>query len=185
MKGSIKFIFGLVLTTISFTLNAQQSRLFVDIPGIYLHTSNISELTQNAGLGADAGFGIGTHNFMGRFQGGSTVTADFDSDEIEETVNFQPYVRLEVGAGLWRTNGKKCAAHNANAFTAMAKGGAQYMFSADEDNLQYTLGAELGYFRIRDYKNNMEIFLDGGLNLTTENLYINFGFRHFLNLRAY
>lgn len=185
MKGSLKFIFGLTFIITSFAVKAQEARLFLDIPGIYLHTSNISELTQHAGLGADAGFGIGTHHFMGRFQGGTTVTADFDSEAIEETIDFQPFVRLEAGAGLWRTNGNKCAAHNSNAFSAMAKGGAQYMFSADEDNLQYTLGVELGYFRIRDFKNNMEIFLDGGLNLTTENLYVNFGFRHFINLRAY
>ncbi len=185
MKGSIKFIFGLVITISTLTLNAQEARLFLDIPGIYLHTSNISELTQNAGLGADAGFGIGTHHLMGRFQGGTTVTADFDSDAIEKTIDFQPFVRLEAGAGLWRTNGNQCAKHNTNAFTAMAKGGIQYLFSLDKDNLQYTVGIELSYFRIRDYKSNMELFLDGGLNTTSENIYLNFGFRHFLNLRAY
>ncbi|MCF8237945.1 MAG: hypothetical protein K9I85_07290 [Saprospiraceae bacterium] len=185
MKGPFKFILTLALLVSGLSLQAQQARLFLDIPGIYLHTSNISELTQNAGLGADAGFGIGTHNFMGRFQGGTTVTADFDSEAIEETIDFQPFVRLEVGAGLWRTNGNKCAAHNSNAFTAMAKGGMQYLFSLDEDNLQYTVGIELSYFRIRDYKNNMELFLEGGLNTTTEKLYANFGFRHFINLRAY
>lgn len=185
MKGPFKFIFALSLLLCGLSLQAQQARLFLDIPGIYLHTSNISELTKTAGLGADAGFGIGTHHLMGRFQGGTTVTADFDSDAIEETIDFQPYVRLEAGAGLWRTNGQKCAAHNANAFTAMAKGGMVYFFSLDEDNLQYTLGVELSFFRIRDYKNNMEIFMEGGLNTTTENLYANFGFRHFINLRAY
>ena len=112
------------------------------------------------------------------------MTADFESDAIENPSIST--LRTSGGrCGLWRTNGKRCSVHNSNAFTAMAKGGLQYLFSADEDNVQYTLGIELSYFRIRDYKNNMEVFLDGGLNMTTENLYANFGFRHFLNLRAY
>ena len=185
MKGSIKFI-TLLLTLITFSnIQAQEARLFLDIPSIYLHSSDLEAIANHAGAGADLGFGIGTHHLMGRIQGGTTMTADFESDAIDETIDFQPFARLEAGAGLWRTNGKRCSVHNSNAFTAMAKGGLQYLFSAEEDNVQYTLGIELSYFRIRDYKNNMELFLDGGLNMTTEKLYANFGFRHFLNLRAY
>jgi len=162
---------------------AQELRMFLDIPSIYLHSPNVEELTTRSGLGLDAGFGLGTHNIMTKFSGGTTVTADFESNEIEKTVNWQPFLRLEAGAGLWRSNGNKCARHDSNAFTALPKAAVIYAFQPNE--VQFAVGAELGYFRIRDYFRNMELFLDGGYNLTTSSPYASFGFRQFLNLRSY
>jgi hypothetical protein len=64
----------------------------------------------------------------------------------------------------------------------LAKGGVQYAFEAQE--VQFTVGAELGYFRIRDYFRNTELFFDGGWNVTADSPYGSFGMRFFLNLRA-
>lgn len=179
-----KWLFALALTMITWTMTlAQDLRMFLDIPSIYLHTPNVEELTTRSGLGLDAGFGLGTHNIMTKFSGGTTVTADFQSDEIEKTVEWSPFLRLEAGAGLWRTNGNKCARHDTNAFTALPKAAVIYAFQPGE--IQFAVGAELGYFRIRDYFRNMELFLDGGWNLTTSTPYASFGFRQFLNLRSY
>lgn len=161
---------------------AQQLRMFLDVPSVYLHSPQLDAIQNNAGLGMDVGFGLGTHYLMSRLSAGTMVTADFQSDEIEKSVLWLPFVRLEAGAGLWRSNGNKCSRHDSNAFTALAKGGMQYAFQAQE--MQFTVGAELGYFRIRDYFRNVELFLDGGYNVTADALYGSFGMRYFLNLRA-
>lgn len=172
-----------LLLALASSAGAQEMRMFLDIPSFYAHSYKVNDIQSNSGLGMDAGFGIGTHNFMAKLSGGTTVTADFVADAIEETVSYNPFVRLEAGAGMWRSNGNKCAKHNSNAFSTMAKGGMMYAFQAEE--MQFTVGAELSYFRIRDFRRNTELFVDGGLNLTTEQIYANLGLRFFLNLRSY
>ncbi|MBP6183932.1 MAG: hypothetical protein KA479_03265 [Saprospiraceae bacterium] len=173
---------GLLLFVCSISVRAQELRLFLDVPSIYAHSPQLDAITTNSGLGMDVGFGMGTHNLMTKFSGGTTVTANFESDEIEETVLWGPFLRLEAGAGLWRTNGNQCSQHHSNAFSAIGKGAIVYAFEPKE--IQYTVGAEFSYFRIRDYFKNMEIFLDAGYNVTTSLPYANFGFRNFLNLRT-
>lgn len=173
----------LVLLLSAVSAQAQHPvRLFLDVPGIYAHSPKLDAIVNNAGLGLDAGFGVGTHYVMSRFSGGTTVTADFEAEAIEKTVVWNPFLRLEAGAGLWRSNGNQCSEHHANAYTALGKAGVQYAFQPKE--IQYTVGVELSYFYIRDYFKNLEIFLDGGLNMTTNQLYASFGFRNFLNMRA-
>lgn len=174
---SVALVFGLF-----FSGQAQDARVFLDVPALYLHSSNVEKIQNNGGLGMDVGIGVGTHYLMTKLSAGSTVTADFQSDAIEETVLFQPFVRIEAGAGLWRSNGNQCAKHDSNAFTVMPKAAVLYAFEPQE--VQFAVGAELGYFRIRDYFRNSELFVDGGYNITASSFYANFGFRFFLNLRA-
>ena len=52
------------------------------------------------------------------------------------------------------------------------------------DGLDYTVGAEFGYFFIRDVFKNFEVFLDGRYHTKAEVVSANFGFKMFLNLRA-
>ena len=77
---------GLILFVCSLSVRAQELRLFLDVPSIYAHSPQLDAITTNSGLGMDVGFGMGTHNLMTKFSGGTTVTANFESDEIEETV---------------------------------------------------------------------------------------------------
>lgn len=179
MKWFLSFLMATSCWGMAFS---QEIRMFLDAPSIYFHSPNLEAITNNAGMGIDFGFGVGTHYLMTRLSGGTAVTADFESDEIEKSFLWLPYVRLEAGAGLWRTNGNKCAHHDSNAFTVLPKASLMYAFEPGE--MQFTVGAELGYFRIRDYFRNMELFLDGGYNLDTKTMFGTFGFRNFLNLRA-
>jgi len=176
------FLLVFALFTLAVSGFSQRPRMFLDVPAIYAYSANLEAFEANSGLAMDIGFGLGSHNLMTRLSGGTAVTADFQSDEIEKTVNWLPFVKLEAGAGLWRSNGNKCSRHHSNAFTAIAKGATLYAFDAQE--VQFTVGAELGYFRIRDYKRNMEIFMDGGYNVTSSSPFAAFGLRYFLNLRA-
>lgn len=162
---------------------AQGPRMFLDVPAFYVHSAKIDSIANFSGIGMDIGFGLGTHHIMSKLSAGTTLIADFQSDEIEKTIAWGPFIRLEAGAGLWRSNGNKCSKHNASAFTVLPKAAVLYAFEPGE--MQFTAGLELGFFSIRDYKRNTELFLDAGYNLTTENIYGNFGLRYFLNLRSY
>jgi hypothetical protein len=105
-----------------------------------------------------------------------------------------PYGILEAGGGLYRTNGNQCARTKQNAFTAMAVVGLRYNLDtrspkpAGEENSPYganfCVGAELGYFFIRDVFKNVEISLRGNYFPKIETASVNFGFKMFLNLKA-
>jgi hypothetical protein len=64
----------------------------------------------------------------------------------------------------------------------MAKGGLRYDFQAKQ--LDYTVGAEFGYFFIRDMFKNTEIVASANYLTQAKTISANLGFKLFLNLRA-
>ena len=53
MKGPIKFITLLLILVTYTAVQAQEARLFLDLPSIYLHSPNLEAISNNAGAGAD------------------------------------------------------------------------------------------------------------------------------------
>lgn len=165
-------------------------RLFLDVPSIYFAAPDVENIGKNLGAGAEIAMNVGTHWGVARLGGGAMFTVNPQADEVK--VLTTPYAILEAGAGIYRSNGNKCAKTHSNAFTAIAKGGIFYNFNTQEtepggekpDGLDYTVGAEFGYFFIRDVFKNFEIFLDGRYHTKAEVISANFGFKMFLNLRA-
>ena len=177
-------IICLLVAQVTAQVAAQDARLFADIPSIYLHVGDLQKIKNDVGMGIAGAFNVGTHNLMGRVSGGTTATVlvKDDSNIDFNKVNWGPFVRVELGAGLFRTNGDQCAMHNQNAYSLLPKVGAQYHFT--DKQLQILLGVELAYFRIRDISRNSEFFLDPIYNITTKKLSIDLGYRTFFNLRA-
>lgn len=167
-------------------------RLFVDIPVIYFNAPDLENIGHRLGVGAEGAFNVGTHWSVARLGGGVAVTADPGADDFGKSIITTPYALLEVGAGIYRSNGNRCAKTNQNAYTVLAKGGLRYNFNnklaADATNtkgyLDYTLGAEFGYFFIRDIFKNYEVFLRANYHTKSEAVSADFGFKMFLNLRA-
>ncbi|MBK6373520.1 MAG: hypothetical protein IPF67_10155 [Saprospiraceae bacterium] len=129
---------------------------------------------------------------MTKISAGVNATADFDAEKIDKTIFVNPFGRLEVGLGKWRSNGQKCAKTNSNAYTLLAKGGLVYNFGtkkADPENLiaerkanfDYFVGAELGLFFIKDMHKNSEYYLSGGYMLESKSIFGELGIRTFLN----
>ncbi len=179
------------LIAAAFTARAQYSgpRLFLDIPSIYFAAPDVEHIGDRLGAGAEAAMNVGTHWGVARLGGGATFTLDPNADDVGESFLTTPYAILEAGAGMYRSNGNKCAKTHANAFTAMAKGGLFYNFAKEEEGveiqrLDYTVGAELGYFYIADIFRNFEVVLDARYHTQAKVISANFGFKLFLNLRA-
>lgn len=176
------------------TAQAQYSgpRLFLDVPVIYFAAPDVENIGNNLGAGIEVAMNVATHWSTVRLGGGGMFTVDPNADDVGDSFLSTPYGIFEVGAGMYRSNGNKCAKTHANAFTAMAKGGLFYNFNtkASEpggekpDGLDYTVGAEFGYFFIRDVFRNFEIFLDGRYHTKAEVVSARFGFKMFLNLKA-
>jgi hypothetical protein len=189
-----KHLIAAALLAATFAAQAQYSgpRLFLDVPVIYVTTPDVENIGNRFGLGGEVAMNVGTHWSVARLGGGATYTFDPKADDFGESTLTTPYGILEVGAGLYRSNGNKCAKTKANAFTAMAKGGLFYNFNTKEtepggekpDGLDYTVGAEFGYFFIRDVFKNFEVVLDGRYHTKAKVVSANFGFKMFLNLRA-
>lgn len=187
-----KLLFSVALLAIAFKAQAQYGgpRLFLDIPSIYFAAPDVEHIGNNLGAGAEMAMNVGTHWGVARLGGGAMFTVDPQADDVK--VLTTPYGILEAGAGIYRSNGNKCAKTHANAFTAIAKGGIFYNFNTQAtepggekpDGLDYTVGVEFGYFYIRDVFKNFEIFLDGRYHTKAEVVSGNFGFKMFLNLRA-
>ncbi len=135
---------------------------------------------------------VATHWSTARLGGGVIFSMDPQASKVQETFVTNPYVLLEAGAGKFRTNGAQCAKTKSKAYTAMAKAGMRYYFISDElspeavapDKFDVLVGAELGYFFIRDVFRNTEVFLDGYYHVNSKIISANFGFKMFLNLRA-
>jgi hypothetical protein len=132
------------------------------------------------------------HWWTARAGGGVTFTLDPKAEEVGESFLTTPYLLLEGGAGLYRTNGKRCAQTKANAFTVMPVIGLRYNFDTRDlapagDKTGYGLlwgvGGEIGYFFIRDMFRNTEFVLRGTYYPETKLVSANFGFKVFLNLR--
>lgn len=167
-------------------------RLFLDIPIIHLASPDVTLVANRIGIGAGTAMNVATHWSTARIGGGAIFSMDPQSKDVESTFVTTPYALLEVGAGKFRTNGNQCNHTKQKAFTAMAKAGMRYAFISKAlepegvapEKFDITVGAELGYFFIRDVFKNTEVFLDGNYFVNSKIIGVNFGFKMFLNLRA-
>lgn len=184
--------FALVL---SLLYRTEAQRLFLDVPSIYLTAPDVEHAGNKLGLGAGFAMNVGTHWSVARLGIGASVTADPKSDDFEKSINTTPYALIEAGAGKYRSNGDRCAKTKRAAFTAMGKAGVRYYFDTRKSEpgvelddtgygIDYTVGAELGYFYIRDVFKNMEVVLDANYHTQAKVISVAFGFKLFLNLKA-
>jgi len=167
-------------------------RFFWDIPAFYFTAPDVSEIGSRAGIGAETAFNMAGHWGTLRAGGGSTLTIDPGSEDIPNTFVATPYLLAEGGAGLYRTNGKRCASNHQSAFTAMAVLGIRYDINTrsglsepelEEFGLHYLAGVELGYFFIRNMYRNTEVVLRGSYFPQLKVFSATIGFKLFINLR--
>ncbi len=193
MKKSFLLLPALLLATLSLSGQGNSGpRLFLDIPHLYAVAPNVEGIKNQLGLGAETAFNVGTHWSVARVGGGALFTLDPQSRELQESFLVTPFLLAEVGAGLYRSNGNRCAKSKQSAFTALGKAGVRYTFNnkdvrelTDESGrMDYTLGAEFGYFFIRDMFKNTEVSLSTAYLTKSKVVMVNFGIKMFLNLRA-
>jgi hypothetical protein len=179
--------------TAAIVANAQYGpRLFLDIPNIAYTVPDVTKPTQRMGFDLGTAFNVATHWSVARVGGGATFSLSPDAEDLAESFQINPFLLFEAGAGVYRSNGNKCARTQQNAFTAIAKGGVLYTFySKDEKELlnetgqiDYTIGGEFGYFFIRDIFKNYELYLSPNYHIKAKTLSGSIGFKLFLNLRA-
>lgn len=204
-RSQVKFIpvFGarpaaaaVILLFCAISLRAQYTgpRLFLDVPHVYFSAPDAENIGHRLGAGAEVAMNVGTHWSVARLGAGTTFTFDPQAEEFNKTTLWGPYALLEAGAGLYRTNGNQCAKDRASAFTAIGKVGMRYDFNdkavpldtpeASPNQFDFTLGAELGYFYIRDEFRNMEVVASGNYLVNAKAFSASFGLKFFLNLRA-
>jgi hypothetical protein len=167
-------------------------RLFLDIPSVHLAAPDVTLIANRIGVGVGTAMNVATHWSTARIGGGAVFSMDPQSKEVENTFVTTPYVLLEAGAGKYRTNGNQCSKTKSKAYTAMLKAGIRYAFITEAlepegevpEKFDVTVGAELGYFFIRDVFKNTEVFLDANYHVNSQIISANFGFKLFLNLRA-
>ena len=176
-----------LLVFVAYTMQAQYGgpRDFLDLPTIYATAPNVQKIGNLIGAGAETALNVGTHWCVGRIGGGAVFSLDPKSDDVGSTFLTSPYALMEFGVGRYRSNGNQCAKTHQSAFTALAKGGLRYNFEKDATNpLDYSVGAEIGYFFIRDMFKNYEVFAAGNYLVKGKTMGVNFGFKLFLNLKA-
>ena len=188
------FLFGFIALHTSTT--HAQTRVFLDVPVLTYYNPNVEEFSDRMGLNLGIDLNVGSHNLVSRVGLGVNGTLAPSADDIGESVFTSLYGKGEIGAGLFRTNGKKCSIHNSNAYTALAIGGVRYNYLTKDfpllpdealagyDGLDYYAGVELGYFFIRDVFKNYELFMRGDYSLKNKIISANVGFKLFLNLKA-
>ncbi len=161
--------------------NAQGGRFFIDIPAFYIQAADFSKINQAFGLGTQLGASFGGHHYKIGLAGGVDANASLaGTGKFSEKIGFNPYAQFELGAGLFRTNGQKCAVHNHNAYTAMPVGIVRYDFSTKK--MAVLAGAQLSYFNIRDMVKNTELFLNLNYDITNKAAGGALGMRVFFNL---
>lgn len=181
----------------AFQLQAQNPipRLFLDAPHLYLTLPNVNktESFDRAGAGVAVAMNVATYHATARVGGSFAASGQPKADDFGNSVLMQYGGFLEGGLGLYRTNGNRCAKHKHGAYTAMAVGGVRYdgfstpLVSAGElayTGLDYTLGAELGYFYIRDIIKNSEVVLRSNYHIKKEVISVELGFKIFWNLKG-
>ena len=193
MRNQLKLLIpGLFLFAFN-SLSAQYGpRLFLDAPGIFFAAPDANNIGTSLGLGTDISFNIATHNTVVRIGGGSLFTTNPKSEDLLNSYLITPFVKLEAGAGKYRSNGNKCAKTHRPAFTAMAKAGIRYNFFPSKNfpegtksgAVDYSVGAEFSYFYIRDIIKNSEVFASGNYYLESKTIAAEIGFRFFFNLRG-
>lgn len=169
-------------------------RLFLDVPHIYFSAPDAENIGHRLGAGLDVAMNVGTHWSVARLGAGTNFTFDPQAEEFNKTTMWGPYALLEAGAGLYRTNGNQCAKDHSSAFTAIGKVGVRYDFNKkavpvdtpeeSPSQFNFTVGAELGYFFIRDEFRNMEVVASGNYLVNAKAIAASLGFKFFLNLRA-
>ncbi|MBL7828142.1 MAG: hypothetical protein JNJ57_16040 [Saprospiraceae bacterium] len=191
-----KILLALCSVVLLNTLQAQEGpRLFLDVPHIHLIAPDVENIGNRLGLGAGLAMNVGTHWSVARLGLGAHVSADPQSDDFENSIITTPYALIEAGAGKYRSNGDRCAKTKRAAFTAMGKAGILYNFDTRKEKdgieldksgygIDYTVGAELGYFYIRDIFKNMEVVFDARYHINAKVISTTFGFKMFLNLKA-
>lgn len=182
--------------SLSYHASAQNNtRLFLDVPAIYLAAPDLEHAGNRLGLGAGFAMNVGTHWSVARLGIGANVTADPQSNDFESSLITTPYALIEAGAGKYRSNGDRCAKTKRAAFTTLGKAGVRYYFDTRKSEpgvelddtgygIDYTVGAELGYFYIRDIFKNFEVVLDANYHIKAKVISATFGFKMFLNLKA-
>lgn len=191
MKKSIFLLsFSLLAAASSFAQTALP-RLFLDIPSFLVTSPDVENIDRLVGLDLGTAMNFGTHWGTARIGGGALLSVDVSSEKIGSTFLTTPYGMLEVGAGKYRSNGDQCAKTKSNAFTAMAKAGLRYNIDTRKEKptddgygLDYTVGAEFGYFYIRDVFRNNEFVIQGNYHTKSKVISASIGFKMFLNLRA-
>ena len=167
-------------------------RLFLDGPAVFFTAPDVAHIGNNLGLGSDLTMNIATHNTLLRMGGGIRATVDPQNQDLLKSMLTTPFIKVEAGAGKYRSNGNKCAKSHRPAYTVLAKAGVQYDFLTGSNrpegsaasHLDYTVGAEIGYFYIRDIIRNSEVFLSGNYSIKSKTAGIDAGFRMFFNLRG-
>lgn len=193
MRKKLTFSFlPLVLTAGTLAAQYTGPRLFLDVPALYAAAPNVQEINNRVGAGAEIAMNVATHWSTLRAGGGATLTLNPQAEAIQKSFVTTPYFILQAGVGLYRSNGNQCAKTKQSAFTAMGKAGLRYDINtkkvrqADEKSgkLDYTLGAEFGYFFISDIFRNNEFFISADYLTQSKIISANLGFKFFLNLRA-
>lgn len=192
MKKHLLILFFSLCASYGFAQNGP--RLFLDIPAIYFTAPDVTQINNQMGLGAEAAFYVSTHHLMTRVGGGAALTADPKAQDFQKSMVTTPYVLFEAGGGLFRSNGNQCAKTHQSAFTAIAKAGLRYSFIQDKvtegteneevNKLDFTVGAEFGFFYIRDAVRNMEVFVRGNYFTDAKVISADLGFRFFLKLNG-
>ena len=181
--------------------NAQYSternpiRSLLEIPTMYVMTNDLQNIAEEVGAGITAGYALGTHNMLTRVYGGFEASTNAKAENLGSHMYYNPFVGAELGGGFWRTNGNKCAAKNRGAYTGLLKGGLRYDIGsrdampdegveAIESGLDYYAAVELAYFYIDNYKTNTDVMLEAGYFFNKQSIFVRFGFRTFINLKA-
>ena len=171
------------------------TRLFLDVPNLYVTSPDLKNVGNRVGMGLGFAMNVGTHWSVARLGIGASVTADPQSNDFEKSLITTPFALLEAGAGKYRSNGDRCAKTKRAAYTAMGKAGLRYYFDTRKSEVgvelddtgygvDYTVGAELGYFYIRDVFRNFEVVMDANYHIKAKVISATFGFKFFLNLKA-
>jgi hypothetical protein len=189
-KQLLSFFFCLM--SAQYTFAQSGPRLFLDIPHLYFVSPDVENISNVMGLGAGTTMNVGTHWGVVRLGGGATFTVDPKSNDLANSFLITPYGLAEAGVGIFRSNGNKCAKTNRAAYTVMAKGGTRYRFDTRDDGavdspfygIDYTVGAEFGYFYIRDVFKNYEVSFTADYYTRAKAVGLTAGFKLFLNLRA-
>ena len=186
-----KFLLAVAFAAYAVVAQAQNGpRLFLDLPEIYFHAPDVENFTDRLGAGASTALNVASHWGTARIGGGATFTLAPEAEDVGDSFQATPFGILEVGVGKYRSNGNRCAKTKQNAFTAMAKAGMRYTYfpdailKSDKTQLDFSVGAEFGYFFIRDIFKNYEIFTAANYLTESKVVQVNFGFKLFLNLRA-
>lgn len=185
----------LLIVFVAYAVVAQAQggvRLFLDLPEIYFHAPNVEKFTDRLGAGAGTAMNFASHWGTARIGGGATFTLAPEAEDVGKSFRSTPFGILEVGVGKYRSNGNRCARTKQNAFTAIAKAGMRYtvipkddrVTGGDSGTLDFSVGAELGYFFIRDVFKNYELFTSAHYLTESKVVQVNFGFKLFLNLKA-